>query len=92
MTRSLAHTIAAFVCLVGALLYFVPAPDGLPPGVMRTAGVIVAVIGLWATAVIPEYFTSIIFFFLAVTLTDVPPQVVFQDFIQLRHGWCLAAW
>ena len=61
-------------------MFFIPAPEDLPPGVMRAAGVIVVVIGLWATAVIPEYFTSIIFFFLAVTLTDIPPQVIFSGF------------
>lgn len=80
LTRRFSHTIAALVCLVGVSLFFVPAPDGLPPGVMRAAGVIIVAIGLWATAVIPEYFTSIIFFFLAVTMTDVPPQVVFSGF------------
>jgi len=52
----------------------------MPAEVMRSAAVIVVVIGLWETGVVPKYFTSIIFFFLAVTLAGVPPSVVFSGF------------
>jgi di/tricarboxylate transporter len=75
-----AHAVAALACLTGVVIYLAPTPPGIPTGTMRAAGVIVVAIGLWATAVVPEYFTSIIFFFLAVTLTGAPPNVVFSGF------------
>jgi anion transporter len=74
------HTVAALACVAGVVFYFIPVPHGMPPEVMKAASVIVVTIGLWATAVVPEYFTSIIFFFLAVTLTGASPQVVFSGF------------
>ncbi|MEE8305603.1 MAG: SLC13 family permease, partial [Candidatus Tectomicrobia bacterium] len=77
---SVAHVVAAIACVAGTIIYLIPAPHGMPPGVMRATGVIVVTIGLWATAVVPEYFTSILFFFLAVTLTGTPPEVVFSGF------------
>ncbi|MEE8075107.1 MAG: hypothetical protein V3T60_05730 [Candidatus Binatia bacterium] len=36
-----AHAVAALACLAGAVIYLVPTPSGVPPGVMRAAGVIV---------------------------------------------------
>ncbi len=86
LSLGLSHFVAAFACLAGVVLYFVPAPEGMPSEVMRAAGVIIMVIGLWATAVVPDYFTSIIFFFLAVTLVGAPPNVVFSGF------YSTAAW
>ncbi len=59
---AISHVIAAVACLMGVIIYFSPPPDGMSSGAMRAASVIVVAIGLWATAVVPEYLTSIIFF------------------------------
>lgn len=52
----------------------------MPAGITSTAGVIVICIGLWATTLVPVYFTSIVFFFLAVTIAGAAPKVVFAGF------------
>ena len=80
------RTIAVLVCLLGAAVYFVPAPEGAEPGVMKAAGVVVFAIGLWATAALPEFFTAIIFFLLAVTIGGTAPRTVFAGF-HSTAGW-----
>jgi len=80
VARSSAKILASVVCLIGVGLFFAPQPAGLPPGITSTAAVIVICIGLWATAIVPEYFTSIIFFFLAVTVAGTAPEVVLAGF------------
>ena len=64
----------------GALIFFLPPPEGAPPDTFRIAGVVVAALSLWATAALPEYFTAVIFFLLAIVLTDVSAPVVFSGF------------
>ncbi len=73
-------------CVAGLALALAPTPEGLSPGILPTAGVVILCISLWATAVVPEYLTAVIFCFLAVTLTGAPPEVVFTGF------YSTAAW
>ena len=77
-------TLRRFLALLGAILgfalYFAPPPEGVSEGVMQVAGVVAVTVALWATAVVPEYFTAILFFFFAVTLTGLTPKVVFSGF------------
>ena len=47
---------------------------------MRIASVVVIAVSLWASGVFPEYFTAIIFFFLAMAFTDAGAPVVFSGF------------
>lgn len=78
--RLFPRVVAATACLAGIGFQIVPAPDGITPAAMSVAGVVVAVVGLWATSALPEYFTAIIFYVLAVTMTGVPREVVFSGF------------
>ena len=80
------RVVASVACAAGLALALAPTPAGLSPGILPTAGVVVLCISLWATAVLPEYFTSIIFFFLAVTITGAAPEVVFAGFSSTA-GW-----
>ena len=82
----MARAITVLVCLLGADVYVLPAPEGASPGVMKAAGVVVFAIGLWSTAAVPEFFTAIIFFLLAVTLGGAAPQTVFAGF-HSTAGW-----
>ncbi len=84
--RALPRAIALLVCLLGAALYLLPDPEGAAPGVARAAGVVVFAIGLWSTAALPEFFTAIVFFLLAVTFGGAPPQAVFAGF-QSSAAW-----
>ena len=71
---------AVIACIAAVTLFFSPVPEGAPPHLMRAAGVVVLTIGLWATATVPEYFTTLIFFFLAMTFGIAPANVVFSGF------------
>lgn len=66
--------------MAAAVLFFLPPPEGAPPGLMRAAGVVVLAIGLWATSAVPEYYTTLVFFFLAMAFGIAPANVVFSGF------------
>ena len=63
-----------------AVVYFLPPPSGAAPVVMHAAALMLLTVSLWATGVIPEYITSLLFFLLAVVLAIASPQVVFSSF------------
>ncbi|MEE2996219.1 MAG: SLC13 family permease [Pseudomonadota bacterium] len=77
-TLSTAVTIIGII--LGAFIWFQQPPAGASPDIMRIAAVVVVAIALWAGGVVPEYFTAIIFFFLAVVLTDAGAPTVFSGF------------
>lgn len=64
----------------GAAVCLLPPPEGAPPDMTRTAGVVIVAVSLWATAALPEYFAAVIFFLLAMALTDAGAAVVFSGF------------
>ena len=76
----IASAIALIAVLFSIVLWFTPSPQGSPPEMMRVAAVVIVAVSLWATSVFPEYFTAIIFFFLAMVLTDVGAPTVFSGF------------
>ncbi|NQU71562.1 MAG: anion permease [Rhodospirillales bacterium] len=78
--RQFSHLIAILSAIAGIALQFIPAPDGVNSGLLPVAGVVIFAIGLWATAIIPEYFTAIIFLVLAIILTGSDRAVVFSGF------------
>lgn len=80
MSHRLARTLASVACIAALAILVAPTPDGMTPQAMRAAAVVTLAIGLWATAVVPEFYTAIIFFFLAATLAAAPPEVVFSGF------------
>lgn len=75
-----AKIVALVIGLAGIGLYFIPPTAGMPARMTAAASVVVFSIGLWATGVVPEYFASIVFFFLAVTVARAPADVVFSGF------------
>ncbi len=75
-----AHLIATLIGLAAAVVYWLPPPAGVAPVVMHAAALMLLTVGLWATAAVPEYVTSLLFFLLAVVLAVAEPQVVFSSF------------
>lgn len=61
-------------------VFFLPPPAGLPVTVMHAAALLILTMGLWATGVLPESLTALIFFALAVLLEVSKPEVVFSGF------------
>ena len=47
---------------------------------MRAAAVVVIALGLWSTAVVPAYYGSLVFLFLAMVLAVGPAGIVFSGF------------
>ena len=78
--------VVSAACVAGLALALAPTPEGLSPAMLPTAGVVVLCVSLWATAVVPEYLTAVIFCFLAVTLVGAAPDVVFAGFYSTA-GW-----
>ncbi|WP_027858651.1 SLC13 family permease [Marinobacterium jannaschii] len=56
------------------------AAQWLPVPVALVAGLTLACIGLWATALVPEYWPALAFFLLAMVLELAPAQTVFSGF------------
>jgi di/tricarboxylate transporter len=66
--------------LLGAAIFFTPAPEGLAPVVMHAAGLVVFTVGLWATQSLPEHVTGLLFLLAAVLTEVAPAHVVFSGF------------
>ncbi len=79
-TLSATRIAAALTTIAGLLLLAAPGLTGLPDTTGRAVGAVVIAAGLWGTAVVPAYFTSILFMFLAVALAIAPARVVFSGF------------
>ena len=75
-----APVLAAFAAILAALLALVPALFGLEPPTGRAAGLVVLTVGLWATGVVPEFVTALVFFTLAMLARIAPPDVIFAGF------------
>lgn len=72
-----AHWLAAGALVAAALT---PLLSPLPPGETRVLALALAAIGLWATGVLPEPLTALLFFTLAMLVKAAPPGVVFSGF------------
>ncbi len=55
-------------------------PPGLQPAETRVAALALLTIGFWATGVIPEHITSLLFFVLAMLFSVASPGVIFSGF------------
>lgn len=75
-----ASLLALAIVAVAAAIFFMPPPAGVPVKVMHTGGLLVLVMGLWATGILPEALTALLFFALAVLLEVAKPEVVFSGF------------
>jgi di/tricarboxylate transporter len=74
------HAVFAIAVIIAAVLALTPAPAGADPMLMRAAAVTALAVGLYATGLLPEYLTSILYMFLAVLLALAPPAVAFSGF------------
>ncbi|MCC7080640.1 MAG: anion permease [Burkholderiales bacterium] len=70
----------AVIVLVAVVIFFAPPPPGVAAVVMRTTGLVVFAVGMWATQGLPEHITGLIFLLLAVLTEVAPASVVFSGF------------
>lgn len=79
--RKPGNWIAACAVAAGLACLLWPAPEGLAEArMLRTAGMVIAALGLWATHALPEHVTSLGFMTLVVLLGIAPPAVAFSGF------------
>jgi anion transporter len=78
--KSAALLAAWIIVAAAAILFLTPPPDGVSVNVMHTGGLLLLVMGLWATGVLPEALTALLFFALAVLLEVAKPEVIFSGF------------
>ncbi len=71
--------LAALTTVVGVYFLVLP-PAILGPEQGRAAGLAIIAIGLWATGALPEHFTALLFFLLAMLLHIAPAKVIFSGF------------
>jgi anion transporter len=62
------------------LLLVISQPSFLTPAASRAAAFTLVILSLWATGLIPEYLTALIFFTVAMLLDIAPPSIVFSGF------------
>ncbi len=74
------NIIAAALTAAATVIFFVPPPSGAPPHLMHAAGLLLLAISLWATAVIPEHLTGLLFLCLCMLFAIAPANVVFSGF------------
>ncbi len=79
MSLRVSHLLA-FAALAGGLAFAVLNPPGWPQAAASGLGLAVGMIGLLATASLPEYATALLFFLVAVVAAVAPPDVVFAGF------------
>jgi anion transporter len=71
---------AGLVLISAVILYFVPPPGGMSREIIRCSALLLFAIGFWATGIIPEYLTALIFLLIAVISKLAPASVVFSGF------------
>ena len=73
-------SVASKLSMVVAVLILLFPPDMLSALEVKAAALMVVTIGFWATGIIPEHITALLFFLLAMLFSIAPPDVVFAGF------------
>jgi len=71
-------TIAGLALIGSIILYLLPPPANVTKEMMLAGALVVFSIGFWATGMLPEYLTSLIFFLVAAVSMVAPIPVIFS--------------
>ena len=74
------HAVAGAAVFAALALLVLPPPETVPESLWRGSAAVVLAVGLWATAVIPDFLTAALFFLICVALGLAPQSVVFSGF------------
>jgi anion transporter len=72
--------IVALLAIAGGLILAVYPPAFFSPQESRVAALAIVAISFWATMIIPEHLTALLFFFLAMIFSLAPANVIFSGF------------
>ena len=70
----------SLLAIAAALTLLVSQPSGLSTAETRAAALVIVVITFWATGILPEHLTALLFFLFAMLFSISPPKVVFAGF------------
>ncbi|MBN2439225.1 MAG: anion permease [Deltaproteobacteria bacterium] len=73
-------SIVVLLAIAGGLILVIYPPAFFSPRESRVAALAIVAIGFWATMIIPEHLTALLFFFLAMIFSLAPANVVFSGF------------
>ena len=74
------NTVAGLILACSLVLLIISATDVSSREAARAGALIIFAMGFWATGVLPEFLTALIFLLMAVILKVAPPPVVFSGF------------
>lgn len=86
------RAIALSVLILSLIVFLFSFTGATNKEAIRAAALIVFAMGFWATGVLPEYLTAMIFLLTATIAKVAPPPVVFPVFSQAPSGWFSAVW
>ena len=80
MTGKIRRVAAGLVLISSVILYWMPPTGSASRELIRACALVVFAIGFWATGVLPEYLTALIFILMAMISKVAPAAVVFSGF------------
>jgi anion transporter len=81
MTVIRTKALAAILILISAaIIYAIPPTGGLGREGIRAAALVVLAVGFWATGVLPEHHTALLFLLLSIICKVAPASIVFSGF------------
>lgn len=72
--------LAALVLIGSIALLLLPLPGNTKTEVVRTGALVLFAMGFWATGILPEYLTSLIFILMSVLFSLAPVPLIFSGF------------
>ena len=72
--------VAVLIMISTLIVFFIPPSGGLNREAIRVGALVLFAMGFWATGVLPEYLTALIFMLAAMIVKVAPASVVFSGF------------
>lgn len=72
--------LGGLVLLVSLALFLMPPPAGVKTDMLRAGALVLLAVGFWATGVLPEFVTALLFILLSVLSSVAPLPVIFSGF------------
>ena len=76
----MSRLLSCAIILLAIILYFIPISNPENEKIVRAGALVVFTLGFWATAVLPEYMTALIFFLIAAVSELASPSIIFSGF------------
>lgn len=72
--------VSGLILIISVIIFFIPPPGGVNREAIRVGALVLFAMGFWATGVLPEYLTALIFMLTAMISKVAPASAVFSGF------------